>query len=147
MSRLAAQRSQLATRLATVTTGNPVVVPYDALGQDLPGNTITIGVPSSRFERAGDPLGADYEVGRWGWLVEWPIVAYLALTPDRASSDLVDVFTEDVLVALTSDPTLGGSCVASSLDAVEATDDDPDQAARHHVLTITVTTLMAVNNP
>ena len=141
------QRQAVATRLATVTTGNPTVIPYDALGQDLAGNTITIGMPSSRFMRDGDPLGAEYEVGRWGWVVTWPITCYLVRTPDRGSSDLVDDLTEDLLVALSSDPTIGGSCVASSLDAVEVADDDPDQPARHHILTVTVTTLMAVNQP
>lgn len=144
MSRLGAQREGLRLRLQTVTTGNPVVIPYDALGQELPPNCIIIGLPSAVFDRA-EPLGPGLEIGRRAWFVTWPIDIYLARTTDRASTDLCDAIWDDILDAIASDPTLSGTVTASSLEAVTVENDDPDQPARHHLLHITVQTATFIN--
>lgn len=145
MSRLGDQRTALTTRLRTVTTGNTTVIPYDAMGQELPANTILIRLPSARFDR-DDPLGAGIEIGRRAWFVTWPIDIYIGRTTDRASTDLVDAMWDDVLDAIASDPTLGGTVTAAGLEAVEVEDDDPDQPERHHLLHVTVQTVTFIND-
>lgn len=131
--RFRAAREAIRLRLATVTALPFLqVIPTDGLGEEITGNTITIGTPRVGFTQ-GSPYEADSEIGGTELEARWPIVLYIAR--DQAmSTSLLDDAIEDVTLALLSDPTLGGTTLAMALDSVEPSDDDPDQPARHHIL-------------
>lgn len=136
MSVLGDIREAIRARLSTVTTTSPPprLYAWDATASDLGANAITIGIPSSSYGKQGDPFAADVELGRYGWTMRWPITVYIARTADQTSTDLCDAIQQDIIEALFSDPRLGGLCVATALDSMEADDTDPDEATARHVL-------------
>lgn len=139
-------REQIRVRLVTVTSAtNLRVMDWDGLGQDLGGAAVTIGLPATSLVRGGDPLAPDAAVGRWGWEHRWPITLQVARTTDRVSTLLVDDLVQDVTEALISDPTLGGTCLASALDSSTADETDPDAAVPCHVITFELVTVLHLN--
>lgn len=142
---LSAIREQIRVRLATVTAAvNLRVLDWDGLGQDLGGNSLTIGVPSSTFARQ-DPLGEDVALGKWGWEHRWPITLTVARTTDRASTLVVDDLQQDIAEAIFSDPTLGGTCLAAALVSSDPDDTDPDATMAAHILVWELVTVVHRN--
>lgn len=138
MSILGDIRQQIRVRLATVQAEGvtPRLYGWDAVGGDLGPNALVIGIPASSFGKQGDPLGPDVEVGRWGWEMRWPVTLYVARTGDDRATRITDALQQEVVEALMSDVTLGGTCLASALDAASI-DDTPDAEGRqasHHIV-------------
>ena len=133
MSVIADIRAAIYTRLRTVTTGSPRVYRWDAPVADLGANAILIGNPTASFGKGGDPLAPDVEIGRWGMELRWPVTLLVSRTPDPASTDLRDDLIMDVIEAIYSDRTLGGTCLASALASMEDDDTDDNRTQKYHV--------------
>lgn len=144
MGVLADIREQIRLRLTTVQAEgvSPRVYGWDARGADLGPNAVTVGVPTSSFTR-GDPLGTDVEVGRYGWLLSWPVTLYVARTGDDRATVILDALQQEVVEALMGAPNLAGTCIAASLEAASV-DDTPDVEERvtsHHIVAWSLTTI------
>lgn len=151
MGILAAIREGIRVRLQTVQAAGvqtPRVHAWDARGADLGAVALTIGIPTSSFGRA-EPLAPDVEVGRWGWTLTWPIVLYVARTDTDRSTGIVDQLQQEVVEALMSDRTLGGSCLAASIDGatVDDTPDSDTRGASHHIVAWDLTVVRYQNLP
>lgn len=145
MSTLSGIREQIRVRLSTVTAAAGLrVMDWDALGQDIGANSLTIGVPATTFARQ-DPLGEDVAVGKWGWEHRWPITLTVARTNDRTSTVLVDDLADDITRAIFSDQTLGGTCLAAALVSSDPDDTDPDAVVGAHVVAWELVTVVHLN--
>lgn len=126
-------RDALTSRLGTV-TGVTTVMPWPGDTQALPAPCITITQPRHRVD-------ADFTVCHALWRRTWTVRIHVHQTNDQTATLVIDDVVDEVITALLTDRSLGGTVTGLVIDDV-TTPDHPAKGAGAPtmVAALTVTT-------